>query len=75
MIERKIAQKYFAPREVRFSIAMIILWSLLVTAFFTFIAVKLSASIGQSPRERILQRKGLAAGQVESLIPGQMGEG
>jgi uncharacterized membrane protein len=48
MIERKIAQKHFAPREVRFSIAMIILWSLLVTAFFTYIATKLSENVGQS---------------------------
>jgi len=48
MLERKIAQKHFAPREVRFSIAMIILWSLLVTAFFTFLATKLSENLGQS---------------------------
>jgi len=60
MIERKIAQKYFTPREVRFSIAMIILWSLLVTAFFTFIAVKLSANIGQSPWSYVILIAGYA---------------
>lgn len=48
MLDRKIGQKHFAPREVRFSIAMIILWSLLVTAFFTYIATKLSENVGQS---------------------------
>jgi len=60
MIERKIAQKYFAPREVRFSIAMIILWSLVVTAFFTFVAFKLYSNLGQNPLSYVILIAGYA---------------
>lgn len=39
-------QKYFVSKELRISIALIILWTLLVTAFFTYIAKELSGKIG-----------------------------
>ncbi|RJQ22821.1 MAG: hypothetical protein C4560_01910 [Nitrospiraceae bacterium] len=46
MSEKHIRQKYFVSRELRLSIALIILWSLLVTAFFTYFARELSEKIG-----------------------------
>jgi signal transduction histidine kinase len=39
-------QKYFVTKELRLSIALIILWSLLITAFFTYFAKELSGKIG-----------------------------
>ncbi len=46
MTKKKVRQKYFVSKELRFSIALIILWSLLVTAFFTYFAKELSGKIG-----------------------------
>jgi signal transduction histidine kinase len=46
MPKKKIRQKYFIAKELRLSIALIILWSLLVTAFFTYFAKELSGRIG-----------------------------
>ncbi len=43
---RKLRQKYFVTKELRLSIALIILWSLLITAFFTYFAKELSERIG-----------------------------
>ncbi|NOZ68517.1 MAG: hypothetical protein GXP46_04585 [Deferribacteres bacterium] len=43
---RKLRQKYFVTKELRLSIAIIILWSLLITAFFTYFAKELSERIG-----------------------------
>jgi len=43
---KKIRQKYFVTKELRLSIALIILWSLLITAFFTYFAKELSDQIG-----------------------------
>ncbi len=43
---KKIRQKYFVSKELRLSIALIILWSLLITAFFTYFAKELSGKIG-----------------------------
>ena len=43
---KKIRQKYFVSKELRLSIALIILWSLLITAFFTYFAKELSGMIG-----------------------------
>lgn len=48
MSEKPVRQKYFVPREIRFSIAVIILWSLLVAALFTFISRELSRMVGHS---------------------------
>ncbi len=46
MPKRSIRQKYFVTKELRLSIALIILWSLLITAFFTYFAKELSGKIG-----------------------------
>ncbi len=43
---KQIRQKYFVSKELRLSIAVIILWSLLITAFFTYFAKELSEKIG-----------------------------
>ncbi len=41
-----LKQKYFVAKELRLSIALIILWSLLATAFFTYLAKELGEKIG-----------------------------
>lgn len=46
MKKKQIRQKYFVSKELRLSIALIILWSLLITAFFTYFAKELSDQIG-----------------------------
>lgn len=46
MSKKVFRQKYFISRELRISIALIILWSLLVTAFFTYFAKELAEKIG-----------------------------
>ncbi len=46
IMTKKTRQKFFVAKELRTSIALIILWSLLVTAFFTFFAKELGEKIG-----------------------------
>jgi signal transduction histidine kinase len=46
MSNRKVGQKYFGSKEVRISIALIILWSLLATAFFTYVAKLIGEKVG-----------------------------
>lgn len=46
MARKVFKQKYFVPKELRISIALIILWSLLITAFFTYFAKELGGKIG-----------------------------
>lgn len=46
MFKKGMRQKYFVTKELRLSIALIILWSLLITAFFTYFAKELSGKIG-----------------------------
>jgi signal transduction histidine kinase len=41
-----LQQKYFVTKELRISIALIILWTLLATAFFTFFTKHLGEKIG-----------------------------
>jgi nitrogen fixation/metabolism regulation signal transduction histidine kinase len=45
MLKKLIRQKYFVSKELRISIALIILWSLLVTAFFTYFAKEYGGKI------------------------------
>ncbi|MBI4682097.1 MAG: hypothetical protein HY757_03230 [Nitrospirae bacterium] len=47
MTRKLIKQHYFISKELRISIALIILWSLLVTAFYTYFARELGEKIGQ----------------------------
>lgn len=47
MSRKLIKQQYFVSKELRISIALIILWSLLVTAFYTYFARELGEKIGQ----------------------------
>ena len=46
MIKKTIRQKYFVSKELRISISLIILWTLLITAFFTYLAKELGGKIG-----------------------------
>lgn len=46
MKKKFVRQKYFITKELRISVALIILWSLLVTAFFTYFAKELGSKIG-----------------------------
>lgn len=46
MIKKTMRQKYFVSKELRISIALIILWTLLITAFFTYLAKELGGRIG-----------------------------
>ncbi len=46
MSKKIFRQKYFISKELRISLALIILWSLLVTGFFTYFAQELAEKIG-----------------------------
>ncbi|KPK02258.1 MAG: hypothetical protein AMK71_02835 [Nitrospira bacterium SG8_35_4] len=46
MLKKTMRQKYFVSKELRISIALIILWTLLITAFFTYLARELGGRIG-----------------------------
>ena len=46
MQKKVVRQKYFVSRELRLSIALIILWSLLTATFFTYFARELGEKIG-----------------------------
>jgi hypothetical protein len=46
MADKTARQKYFVSKELRISIALIILWTLLVTAFFTYITREIGGRIG-----------------------------
>jgi signal transduction histidine kinase len=46
MTKTLLKQKYFVTKELRLSIALIILWSLFITAFFTYFAKELGDKIG-----------------------------
>jgi methyl-accepting chemotaxis protein len=58
---KKVRQKYFVSKELRISISLIILWSLLVTAFFTFIAKEIGGKIGHGTPLFIVLMVGYAA--------------
>ena len=45
-MERKIRQKFFATREIRFSVAIVILSALLVSAIFSFLVNFIGDKIG-----------------------------
>jgi methyl-accepting chemotaxis protein len=46
MLKKTLRQKYFVSKELRISIALIILWTLLITAFFTYLAKELGGRMG-----------------------------
>ena len=46
MKKKFVQQNYFVTKELRISVALIILWSLLVTAFYTYFAKELGSKIG-----------------------------
>jgi len=48
MIPEKGRKKYFVSKELRLSIAVMLLWALLITGFFTYIASGLGDKIGSS---------------------------
>lgn len=45
MDKKKVRQKYFALKELRFSIAHLVLWALLSVAFFTYTAIEIGGRI------------------------------
>lgn len=49
MTEKKLRTKYFNLKEVRLSIAHIILWSLLTIGFFTYLTIEIGGKIERSP--------------------------
>jgi nitrogen fixation/metabolism regulation signal transduction histidine kinase len=49
MKEKKIRTKYFNLKEVRLSIAHIILWSLLTIGFFTYLTIEVGEKIERGP--------------------------
>jgi methyl-accepting chemotaxis protein len=59
--KKKVRQKYFVSKELRISISLIILWSLLVTAFFTFLAKEIGGKIGHGTPLFIILMVGYAA--------------
>jgi sensor histidine kinase YesM len=48
-IKKKIRAKNFGLKELRISIAHMVLWSLLIVAFFTFLAIELGERIERGP--------------------------
>jgi hypothetical protein len=46
MTRHFMKQKYFVPKELRLSIAIIVLWALLISSFFTYIAKEYGGKIG-----------------------------
>jgi methyl-accepting chemotaxis protein len=61
MADKTVRQKYFVSKELRISIALIILWTLLVTAFFTYIAREIGGRIGHGVPLFIITMFGYAA--------------
>lgn len=49
MDKKKVRQKYFALKELRFSIAHLVLWALLSVAFFTYTAIEIGGKIERGP--------------------------
>lgn len=49
MDKKKVRQKYFALKELRFSIAHLVLWALLSVAFFTYTAIEIGGRIERGP--------------------------
>jgi nitrogen fixation/metabolism regulation signal transduction histidine kinase len=49
MDKKKVRQKYFALKELRFSIAHMVLWALLSVAFFTYMAIEIGEKIERGP--------------------------
>ena len=56
-----LKQKYFATKELRISIALIILWTLLATAFFSFFTKELGEKIGHGASLFIIVMLGYVA--------------
>ncbi|TNF53437.1 hypothetical protein EP227_05930 [bacterium] len=48
-MEKRMRTKYFSLREVRLSIAHMVLWSLLTIAFFTYLFIEIGSKVGRSP--------------------------
>lgn len=49
MNKKKIRTKYFRLKELRLSVAYMVLWSLLAVAFFTYLTIELSEKIERNP--------------------------
>lgn len=48
MIPKKTRKKYFVSKELRLSIAIMLLWALLITGFFTYLVSSLDEKVGSS---------------------------
>jgi signal transduction histidine kinase len=49
MDDKKMRKKYFSLKELRLSIAHMVLWSLLSIAFFTYLTIELGERIERGP--------------------------
>ncbi|MEE8329944.1 MAG: hypothetical protein V3R54_08450 [Thermodesulfovibrionia bacterium] len=61
MDKKKIRAKHFSFKELRFSIAYMVLWSLLTVAFFTYLAIELGEKVENRPLYFILVLAGYAS--------------
>ena len=61
MDKKKIRTKYFSLKELRLSVAHMVLWSILVVAFFTYITIELGEKIEHNPVYLIIVFFGYAA--------------
>lgn len=61
MDKKKIRAKHFSFKELRFSIAYMVLWSLLTVAFFTYLAIELGEKVENRPFYFILVLAGYAS--------------
>lgn len=48
-MEKRMRTKYFSLKEVRLSIAHMVLWSLLTIAFFTYLFIEIGNKVERSP--------------------------
>jgi nitrogen fixation/metabolism regulation signal transduction histidine kinase len=61
LVRRKIRNRYFVARELRISIALIVLWSFLAVAFFTFAVKELGQRIEHNVLTFVIIMLGYAA--------------
>ncbi len=48
-MDNRIRKKYFSFKELRLSIAQMVLWALLTIAFFTYLTLEIGEKIGRTP--------------------------
>lgn len=61
MDKKTVRTKCFSFKELRLSVAHMVLWSLLIIAFFTYLALEIGEKIGRSPLYFLIVLAGYAA--------------